>query len=150
MREHLLHPRHASQYLVLVATLLFAALFSSGTVFAPHSQGKMLDQIASVVGMSASVPPNEYSQLAQQLTEKDRVLSVREAALVTQEEAQRDSLSADVRRANARTLIALAVALVVLFILVGLNFYFDIRRSHPVAEDAYHHISHEGELQTRL
>lgn len=140
IREHNIQHR-ASQYVVLTATLVFAALFSAGVVFTPHSQSEALDQVATVVGMSAAVPSNEYSQLAQQLTEKERELSAREAALVAQEETQRGTLSDDVRRANARTLIALSVALVILFILVGLNFYFDLHRGRR--ED-------KPELQTRL
>jgi hypothetical protein len=147
VREHNMQHR-ASPYLVLIATLVFAALFFSGIAFTPNSQTEALDQIATVVGMSASVPSNEYSQLAQQLTAREQALSDREAALVLQEETQRGTLNDDVRRANARTLIVLSVALVILFVLVMLNFYFDIRRHQRESE--VHGNGHEGELQTRL
>ncbi len=80
--------------------------------------------VGNVVGVTAQIPPNELSRLAQQFDEKDKELSAREAEIADRERA----LNALLRKGNERGVIAnyaFAGALLLLFILVGINFYQD-------------------------
>lgn len=80
---------------------------------------------SATVGASASVPANEHNVLAQQLAEKERALTEREAAVAESELSQWTFGSTD-------TLALSSVVLsFVLLVLVGINFYFDMRRGLP-------------------
>jgi hypothetical protein len=90
-----------------------------------HSAAESL--AAASVSISAGVAPNAENTLAAELTEKERQLTAREDAL-TQREASVSSENP--WGANALGLYSL-IASIALFILVGLNFYFDRRRFKP-------------------
>ena len=74
---------------------------------------------AATVSMSAAIPPNPYNSLAEQLDTKAATLSQREAA-VSAREAQ----------GGLGSILGILsfIASIILFILVGANFYFDARR----------------------
>lgn len=100
---------------VALGLLSYALSVASPGVLA-HSARTM---VASAVGASASVPGNEYNTLAQQLTMWQNSLDEREMEM-------------EQRAQNAERAMTLAVASVavsaVLFLLVGINFYLDMRR----------------------
>jgi beta-lactamase regulating signal transducer with metallopeptidase domain len=80
---------------------------------------------ASSVSNSASVPSNPISKLALQLNEKEKELSVKEKSL--------DDRALAIERENSvwknRLLLGILVALIALFVLMLVNFYFDSRRA---------------------
>ena len=78
---------------------------------------------AAVVGASASVPPNPDNTALQQLQEKERTLNQRADDLnrLQQQLNERDSESIAVAWASL-------YGSIILFVLIGLNFYMDMRR----------------------
>ena len=97
-------------------SLLVAFSLSTPSVLVSSSRSMM----AQVVGMSAGVQPNEYNTLATQLAQKEEELKTREARVV---EIQSNS-----SQSNATLVATLSLGLsVVLFLLLILNFYFDMR-----------------------
>ena len=78
---------------------------------------------ASGSTLSAEVPPNPYSDLAQQLDQKEQALNQREEAL-----SQRASALSRPSIGEIFGFISFALS-IILFVLLGVNFYFDSRRS---------------------
>ncbi len=137
--------------LTFVALLLFG-LVSATSSYGPTSlrlSSPAIDQIASVIGMSMAVLPTPESEIAKALAAKDSELSAREAALVMHEDALRSDIAAELHRENMRTLILLSGALLILFVLVFMNYYFDVRRVTDTASVRLPAHPH-GELLTRL
>ena len=79
----------------------------------------------AAVGMSAGVEPNQYNTLAQQLHTKETTLAAREARLADIEASVRSETG--INSPNLLSLLSLLLSLI-LFALVGVNFYFDRRR----------------------
>ena len=76
----------------------------------------------SAIGMSVGVPENPFNKLALQLEEKEQKLN--------QKEAELNQLESKLKNTGGVNLvnIFLAGGVVVLFILISLNFYFDYKR----------------------
>jgi len=83
---------------------------------------------ATGVGNTASVPPNPINKLAMQLEEKERQLSDKERYL--------DERTLALERQNSvwrdRVTLAVLSGLVLMFVLVLVNFYFDSKRSREL------------------
>lgn len=80
--------------------------------------------LSRAVGMSTSVPENQYNRLALQLSEKEKNLNVRESEL-EEREAQ---LKTSGYPLQIKLMGVMAGGIFLLFILISLNFYFDYRR----------------------
>lgn len=97
-----------------------AALFTLSIIISPNLYSEGVGQIANaVVSASASVLPNPYNTLAEELARKEALLNER-GALVGGEVFR----APDTEYALYSLLMSLA-----LFCLLALNFYFDWRRS---------------------
>lgn len=83
-----------------------------GTMFASAS-----------ASLTAQVPSNPYNSLAAQLSEKEALLNEREAQFDQREMLARSDSSLDGRLGIISFVIS-----IVLFVLVGINFYLDMRR----------------------
>ena len=80
---------------------------------------------AAVIGVTAGVEPNQYNTLAQQLSDKQKELDAREAALNAQSGGS---------LVGTRSLAAASFATsVLLLVLVAGNYYLDFRRSRTIA-----------------
>lgn len=115
--------------LVAVALMTYAFSIASPLTLV-HTGGRLLANAA--VGMYAGVLPNEHNSLAQALAQKEADLAAREARLSGVERA------GDVFSTNALALASLAVS-TLLLILVGLNFFFDVRRARRAGLDVSAH-----------
>lgn len=101
---------------------------------------------ASVIGVGAAVPPNEYNILAEELKRKEAELREREAAL-------RSAPGVLPARERDPLLAVSVAATIILFVLLVLNFYLDWRRGRdegPAGVFLSRVGTHAGELQTRL
>ena len=106
--------------LVLAAALfLYAASMGAPRILVSRANA-MLG--SAVIGATASVEPNPYNTLAQQLVTKQDELSVREKELSLREGQQ-------LANSNSNLPLYSLIASLVLTFLVALNFYFDWRRS---------------------
>ncbi len=115
---------------LLVAIPALAYSFSLG---APENLAQNTQRLVAdaAVSMSAAVPANPYNTLAQQLADKQAQLDARAAQLSAKQSAQnaQDKLVQDLGLAG----FGLSVFLL---ILVGLNFYFDMRRRSGAPQGA--------------
>jgi len=117
--------------LLRVMVLIFATalVFESG-VISPvtkniaHLSGQ---QLASVVGMSASIAPNEINVITARLTEKEQELALRENALSEREIAL--SLGGASSQNGDKVTFLLATVLFILLLLIILNYILDYLRS---------------------
>ncbi|OGF27200.1 hypothetical protein A2331_03450 [Candidatus Falkowbacteria bacterium RIFOXYB2_FULL_34_18] len=104
-----------------LAFILVSFLYNIG--LGPIDIGKIIGaKFSSAIGVSAGVPANQINTLAMQLEEKEKKLAQKEQELIKKEEDLRKIIRED------KTVIFLMVGIVVLFILVMLNYYFDYRR----------------------
>lgn len=78
-------------------------------------------KMGRAVGMTTSVPENPFNKLALQLEEKSDRLDLRESELENREA----SLENSVIDSQKKLLIFVAIGIVVLFILILFNFYYD-------------------------
>lgn len=110
--------------ILVLATLLlvYSFLTVNVRVVADSAQHMMAN---ALVGTSANVPPNPYNTLDQQLSEKQTRLNEREAALSVRENSGGALSSSDVWGVYSFVMSA------VLVVIVGINFYFDLRRGRP-------------------
>lgn len=118
------------------------------------------DNAASVVSIGASMAPNDYNTLAQELEKRADELSERERELALREAAL-NSGSILPSSNTERLLYLMGGTILLLLLLILVNFYLDWRRgrvtsdtentrdTNTVAHDVPH-ASHEGELTTRL
>lgn len=109
--------------LVLAGLLFLYSILTVNVVVVAQSAQHMV--ASAVVGTSAAVPPNPYNTLDQQLLEKQTRLNAREAALYARENSDGELSSRDVWGVYSFVMSA------VLVVLVGVNFYFDLRRGRP-------------------
>ncbi len=87
--------------------------------------GGALRQFGAVIGMYASIEPNEYNLLAQQLDERVKELDEKEAELKEQER----QLVEEIERENdAKAVVYITAIGSLLLVLVLLNFYLDWKR----------------------
>lgn len=90
----------------------------------PIDVGKLIKgKMGEAVGMSVGVPENEYNKIAAQLEAKEKSLLEKEREL--------KNLELEITRSykgNEWVIIFLSIGIVVLFILVGLNYYLDYKR----------------------
>ena len=108
--------------LYLLAVIIVGFFFVSGlnpvdiSVFFGAKLGR-------AIGMSVGVPNNPFNKLALELKQKEVELDQREKDLIKQEEGLSGT------GANDNLLIyGLGIGIFILFVLVGVNFYFDRRR----------------------
>ena len=81
--------------------------------------------LANIVGISATVPLNPFNGLAKQLQEKEKALALRESNL----EANKLLILAEpIKKQNTRINILLGIG-TVLFFMILINFYLDLRRN---------------------
>jgi len=109
------------------AFILISSLYSLGVN--PMDLGKFIGAkftYAIGVSTSTSVPANPFNSLALQLQEKQKMLDQRERDL-NQKEVNLNSGGLLSQRALLYLLIS---GVVVLFVLILMNFYFDYRRRH--------------------
>ena len=83
-------------------------------------------QVGSEIGVSVSVPPNPFNQLAQQLEEKEISLLEKEKEL-DQKEAELSEKNIS-ERENRFLFLILGGGILLVLILIILNFYFDYRK----------------------
>lgn len=115
--------------------LIFAALFLAYAVVAstPASLLKSTHEtLAAAASLSVSIAPNPYNTMAQQFAQKETQLSQKEAQLNTQQE----QLSSSITTNEKLGFYSLCMS-VLLFVLVGVNFLFDIRRGRGGARGTY-------------
>lgn len=105
---------------VASSAIVFSLLIASPENFL-FGSGSML---ASAVGARASVPENSYNTLAEQLAEKEKALNEREAAISQQGRV------GETPQSPPWALMSFTLSLVLL-VLVGINFYLDMRRRNP-------------------
>ncbi len=134
--------RYSAFAIVLVSVIQFAPLGNS----AKHIQDFTYENMASVIGIGAAIPDNEFNSLAQALEQKQTELTEREKSLIAREEALGREYRETIAANNKLTLIVLGIVSLVLILLVLFNFYLDWKRG----VSASHPSPHEGELQTRL
>jgi hypothetical protein len=101
-----------------------SSVLSGGTTF--------INKIGAQVGISVGVSPNEFTKLAQEVTQKQAEIEAREIAVAEREKAleRREETSGIFSLELYVTVIAF-----ILLILVLLNFYLDWRRDYYVDMD---------------
>ena len=104
--------------------MLVSHWFFLGIAFSNSGQ-KIGQQIGSVVGMYASIEPNEHNILIQQIKDKQEELEMREKDLAEKEIllVQQETLER-----NRTTIIYISVIGILLLLLILLNFVLDWRR----------------------
>ena len=112
------------QVLVLATVLSVYAFTNTGEGPLAISAQRMV--AAATVSMSAEIPTNPYNALASQLETKKTELARREAALTAREDANNGGASAG-GLGNILGMLSF-IASIILFLLVGANFYFDAKR----------------------
>lgn len=117
------YSRRDTKVLVLATLLVFSGFGlmagNNWRSLAPGTDPYLLS--ANSVGVLAGVSANRMNTLAEQLAERERELTAREAAL------------AHTGQANAQTLMVVTVAGAGLLGLILTNFYLDNRRRHSLA-----------------
>lgn len=115
---------------VCALTLVFeSGLLNSATAQLSQNTHSYL---ASTIGMSASVQPTELNKMTAALTERDRDLSVREAALNEREIAIKLETSSGSN--DDRAVYILASILFILLVLIVLNYTLDYLRARERLE----------------
>jgi hypothetical protein len=160
-----------------VLPALFAVLFLAGysafNRMPPDSLRLVYDNAASVIGMGASIEPNEYNTLAQELEKRSEDLDRREAEIRAREAALGVDGGSPI--VSARVAYFFGGITLLLLTLILLNFYFDWKRNRAsrssdgtpsdpahrqsdetkrllalAADQALHSRDHHGEFSTRL
>jgi hypothetical protein len=113
---------------LLAAAFIFLAYASFTLTPASLKQNTDTMLAAVGVGVSASVPPNQYNTLAAQLSAKEVELNQREAQLNAEGYGSAPGTSGIVSiPADRYGFYSLWIS-AALFVLVALNFYYDVRR----------------------
>jgi cell shape-determining protein MreC len=110
-------------YIILMVVFVF-----SGFLYAASkgSGNGVFQQLGSVVGMYASIEPNEYNELAQELKEYEQDLQKREAVIAQKEVLLRNEAE---QKDEQNTAIIYTTAIgVLLLLLILYNYYLDWRR----------------------
>lgn len=116
--------RKRMKYLEVTALVVAVLLFGYAAVTStPASLGQSAKDSLATVGVSLAVTQNPYNSAAEQLAQKQKLLDQREADLASREHSSYDP-------SGRLALYSLATSLA-LFVLVALNFYFDVKRRGP-------------------
>ena len=110
--------------------LLLIILLSAFSLFLAVAPGRTLPfpELLAQVGVVVGVAPNPYNTLAEQLDQEKIQLDQQSSTLRMEEAAFEQSIAAADAGSPAIWYLAGAIALVALLVLM--NFYFDLRRSH--------------------
>ncbi len=81
-------------------------------------------QAGSAIGISATVPPNPYNTIAQQLNKKEKELQEREKEINQKEKQIKEKVVSQ----NKAILWGLFSMTFILFVLILMNFYLDFKR----------------------
>lgn len=103
---------------------IIGALVLLGVALSDPGQ-KIGQQLGSVVGMYASVEPNEYNTLAQQIKEKQEELDTREKKITEKELLSEQQ---EIPKRDSVAIIYITLIGLLLLVLVLLNFILDWRR----------------------
>jgi hypothetical protein len=88
--------------------------------------------LASVIGVSAAVPPNEFNTLAAQFAQREKELDAREMALSAREQSLLSELDSRQKDRMRTVYLYLFGFTLVLFLLVLVNYYLDYHRNEGV------------------
>lgn len=122
MRKKVVTPLNAG--LIGAATFFFGLAFFSAT---PGSLATNAQDTLAAVGVSVGVAPNQYNTVAQQLSDKSAQLDAQQAQIDAERSAQ--------SRGDRLGFYSLCIS-AALFLLVAVNFYFDVRRRSGGARTA--------------
>ena len=119
---------------VSALTMSLVLLFVSGIVSPVTKQlsENTGQYLANVIGVGASVAPNEYNVITARLTEQEQALKAREAALFEREIAV--NLNTETTSGSDRTTFLLSGILFILLVLIVLNYVLDYIRKRPLNE----------------
>lgn len=109
----------------VITGLIVAAVVGVSYLSLAGFGGGVFRQLGSVVGMYASIEPNDYNLLAQQLNKRSQELDAREAAL---EEKELSTSSNTNTQSDRKAIVYITSIGTLLLALVLLNFYLDIKR----------------------
>jgi predicted PurR-regulated permease PerM len=117
------HSLYHSALRIAALTLAITLLFTSGIVssYTKNITYHTEEYLANVIGMQASVLPNEINTLSAQLEQKSRELKEREIAVALKEQS---ATTVDT------TTFVLSIILFILTLLITLNYVFDFIRAH--------------------
>ncbi|HVN26508.1 MAG TPA: hypothetical protein VMT99_02540 [Candidatus Paceibacterota bacterium] len=116
-------------FISMAAIGLIAVGFVGSRALESSTAGRMLAQ----VGVTLGIEPNPYNTLNAQLDAKQTQLEMEQADLEAQKEALASDTAASSAAASSPLMRYLIVIVGILALLVGLNFYFDWRRSEREA-----------------
>lgn len=111
---------------------IFAAAFLFAFSVAVETPTLLLSDaqhMLASVGVSAAIAPNPYNSVAEQLSNKEKVLMQKEADLTKREQALVVREQTPLSKAGVASL-ALSVLLTVL---IGINFYLDAKRRNKAS-----------------
>ncbi len=134
--------KHAVHVVALSLGIFVLGLVSAQVSAFPNRIDR---QLALVTGINAAVAPNPINTLADQLSQKEQTLTEREQALQQQESSLRTMLQDEMAKERQTLLWEVSVAIGVLLVLIGINYYLDFLRRNGEEGSSRH-----GELQTRL
>ena len=149
----------ALQYGVLILGMVLMTQLSVAELTIGDMASRATQNIATVIGMSVGVPPNEVNLLAQELQKKELALTERERALDTREREIRAVVLEETAKGNRITLYVIFAITTLLVLLIVINFYLDM--VHRKSEDAPAVLphdeghkegvhAHEGEFTTKI
>lgn len=125
---------HLSRSTIVNAIGLLVAIPAFSYSLYVYSPGALAESAGRLVAdatmsLTASVPANPYNTLAQELSDKQAALDREQAQLSAKESAASGTSSSAVYFGLASFCISVLVLM-----LVGLNFYLDMRRKYPRAD----------------
>ena len=130
--------QHSAYHIALrisTLTLALVLVFESGLLSPITKQlaNQTEDYVASVVGATASVAPNELNTITAALTERETELNAREAAIAERE------ISVSINEGGSATVpdygtYILSVLLFILLVLITLNYALDYARQRRLRE----------------
>ncbi len=119
----------AMQYFALILALVFVGQFSGFFTSFSGVGAHVVNQMASVTGMSVGVPPNEMNLLAQDLEKRAGELTEREKAIDAKERDVRAIVAEENAKHDKFMLSVILGVTLILTTLIVFNFYFDRRRN---------------------
>lgn len=142
------------QYGLLIFGLVLMSSFSMQKISFGKVATHAMENIASVVGMSVGVPPNEVNTFASALETKEAQLTQREVALNERDQQVQQLIAEESAKQNRHTLVILLLVALFLVGLICTNFYLDFHRSQAIVPNNKAVGSdmnvHSGEFTTRL
>ena len=135
MKDSLYH----SLLRVTSLTVALVLLFESGLM---NPVTKEMSQVAhqylmGAVGATASVAPTELNQMTAKLTQMERDLQTREAALKEREIAVDVNTAQEPSENSDVAIYILSVILFILLVLIVLNYFLDYLRRNPVPRKSH-------------